>query len=49
MNEEYWQAIVRCDSSYDGRFYYGVASTGIFCRPSCRSRTPAERNVAIFQ
>ena len=49
MNEEQWQAIVRCDASYDGRFYYGVASTGIFCRPSCRSRTPAERNVAIFQ
>lgn len=49
MNEEQWQAIVRCDSSYDGRFYYGVASTGIFCRPSCRSRAPAERNVKIFQ
>ncbi len=49
MNEEQWQAIVRCDASYDGRFYYGVASTGIFCRPSCRSRTPAVRNVSIFQ
>lgn len=49
MNEEQWQAIIRCDASYDGRFYYGVASTGIFCRPSCRSRTPVERNVTIFQ
>ncbi len=48
MNEEQWQAIVRCDASYDGRFYYGVASTRIFCRPSCRSRTPAARNVSIF-
>lgn len=48
MNEEQWQAVVRCDASYDGAFFYGVATTRVFCRPSCRSRTPARRNVSAF-
>ncbi|MGZ4134377.1 MAG: bifunctional transcriptional activator/DNA repair enzyme AdaA, partial [Tumebacillaceae bacterium] len=29
--------------------YYAVATTGIFCRPSCKSRTPKRDNVLIFQ
>ena len=29
-------------------FIYAVASTGVFCRPSCPSRRPAQRNVAFF-
>jgi AraC family transcriptional regulator of adaptative response/methylated-DNA-[protein]-cysteine methyltransferase len=36
------------DASVDGRFFYGVASTKIFCRPSCVSRTPKRENVRIF-
>ncbi|MFC5530198.1 bifunctional transcriptional activator/DNA repair enzyme AdaA [Cohnella yongneupensis] len=48
MNEEQWQAIVSCDATYDSKFYYGVATTGIFCRPSCKSRTPARRNAKLF-
>ena len=32
---EKWQAVHQNNAAYDGRFYYGVKTTGIFCRPSC--------------
>lgn len=48
MDDEMWHAIVNCDSSYDGRFYYGVETTRIFCRPSCKSRNPKKEHVRIF-
>ncbi|MCL6516648.1 Ada metal-binding domain-containing protein [Alicyclobacillus sp.] len=48
MPEDLWHAIVNCDVAYDGRFYYGVVSTGVFCRPSCRSKTPKREHVRIF-
>ncbi|PHE52972.1 bifunctional transcriptional activator/DNA repair enzyme AdaA [Bacillus pseudomycoides] len=46
---EKWQAIILNDASYDGAFFYGVKSTGIFCRPSCKSRTPKKENMRVFQ
>lgn len=49
MQDERWQAVVTCDASYDGKFYYAVETTGIFCRPSCKSRTPNPNNVRFFQ
>ncbi|WP_442870390.1 Ada metal-binding domain-containing protein [Aneurinibacillus sp. Ricciae_BoGa-3] len=49
MKAEFWQAIVDCDQDYDGEFYYGVLTTGIFCRPSCKSRLPKINNVKLFQ
>jgi AraC family transcriptional regulator, regulatory protein of adaptative response / methylphosphotriester-DNA alkyltransferase methyltransferase len=48
MNDEQWRAIVECDPSCDGRFFYGVLTTGIFCKPSCKSRTPKREHVRIF-
>ncbi len=36
------------DSSYDGQFYVGVLSTGIYCLPSCRARLPQIKNVRFF-
>ena len=48
LTSEYWQAIIHNDSSYDNRFFYAVKSTGIFCRPSCKSRIPNKNNVRIF-
>lgn len=47
-DNEKWQAVVNCDKSYDGSFFYGVRTTGIFCRPSCRAKTPARANVVYF-
>lgn len=49
LSDELWRAILQNDSSYDGIFYYAVETTGIFCRPSCKSRPPARKNVVIFR
>src|SRR5688500_7569211 len=46
--EEMLRAIAARDAGYDGVFYTAVRTTGIFCRPSCPARTPAERNVEFF-
>jgi AraC family transcriptional regulator of adaptative response/methylated-DNA-[protein]-cysteine methyltransferase len=43
-----WTAVVSRDRRFDGRFVYAVASTGIFCRPTCPSRRPDRRHVAFF-
>lgn len=45
---EKWQAVITNDRSYDGRFFYGVKSTGIFCRPSCASKPPKPENIVFF-
>lgn len=47
-DKEKWDAVVRCDSTYDGLFFYGVKTTGIFCRPSCKSKEPLRNNVEFF-
>ena len=33
-----WAAVVARDASADGRFFYSVRTTGVYCRPSCASR-----------
>jgi AraC family transcriptional regulator of adaptative response / methylphosphotriester-DNA alkyltransferase methyltransferase len=49
LNEnEKWQAVTKCSSEFDGLFFYGVKTTGIFCRPSCKSREPRRENVEFF-
>lgn len=42
-----WAWLVARDPAADGRFWYGVRSTGIYCRPGCASRTPNPRNVSF--
>jgi len=36
------------DGSYDGTFYIAVKTTKIFCRPSCKARTPLSNNVELL-
>ncbi len=43
-----WSAVSSKDKAADGRFYYAVKTTGIFCRPSCSSRLPNRENVEFF-
>lgn len=43
-----WRAIASRDSRFDGVFFTGVATTRIYCRPSCPARTPARHNVRFF-
>ncbi|WP_162920097.1 bifunctional transcriptional activator/DNA repair enzyme AdaA [Paenisporosarcina cavernae] len=42
-----WDAIVQNDAKHDASFFYGVSSTHIFCKVSCKSRTPKRENVHI--
>lgn len=46
--DEMYQALVERDSEYDGLFFVGVRTTGIFCRPTCTARKPLRRNVRFF-
>ncbi|MCM3180876.1 bifunctional transcriptional activator/DNA repair enzyme AdaA [Cytobacillus horneckiae] len=48
MTNEKWQAIIDNDASYNNQFFYAVKTTGIFCKPSCKSRVPKKENVRIF-
>ncbi len=43
-----WQAVATRDAALDGAFVYAVASTGVFCRPSCPSRRPRRDRVRFF-
>jgi AraC family transcriptional regulator of adaptative response/methylated-DNA-[protein]-cysteine methyltransferase len=50
LNEQaLWQAVMRRDASYSGVFYFGVKTTGVFCRPGCPSPLPkrGERGLAF--
>lgn len=48
-DESRWAAVVSRDQQHDGKFYYSVATTGVFCRPSCPSRQPKRENVRFHE
>ncbi|HTM01789.1 MAG TPA: bifunctional DNA-binding transcriptional regulator/O6-methylguanine-DNA methyltransferase Ada [Candidatus Omnitrophota bacterium] len=43
-----WRAVLARDARQDGRFVFGVRSTGIYCRPSCPARKPRKNQVVFF-
>src|ERR1051325_7627356 len=43
-----YRAISARDGRFDGQFFTAVTSTGIYCRPICPARTPAQRNVRFY-
>lgn len=42
-----WTSIVTRDAAADGRFYYSVRTTGVYCRPSCGARRARPENVTF--
>src|SRR5580704_6505206 len=42
-----WEAVRRRDPTADGHFLYSVATTGVYCRPSCAARPARRENVAF--
>jgi len=49
MTSDWRYAIVKNkNAAFDGVFYFAVHTTGVFCRPSCSSRTPKPENVTFF-
>src|SRR5262245_50191673 len=47
--EECWSAVEKRDPGADGRFFYGVKTTGVYCRPGCASRRPLRANTVFFE
>jgi AraC family transcriptional regulator of adaptative response / DNA-3-methyladenine glycosylase II len=43
-----WKALAARDARFDGRFYVGVSTTGIYCRPVCNVRMPRRENCRFF-
>jgi AraC family transcriptional regulator, regulatory protein of adaptative response / methylated-DNA-[protein]-cysteine methyltransferase len=43
-----YNALLNKDSSFEGIFFVGVKTTGVFCRPTCTARKPKEENVDFF-
>ena len=43
-----YQAVANRDVSRDGEFYYGVVTTGVYCRPSCAARLANRENMRFF-
>lgn len=48
FEEKKWAAICSRDKTFDGVFWYGVKSTGIFCMPSCESKPPLREDIEYF-
>ncbi len=47
--DERYEAVIQNDENYDNMFFYAVKSTGIYCRPSCKSKAPKAENVVFFK
>jgi AraC family transcriptional regulator, regulatory protein of adaptative response / methylated-DNA-[protein]-cysteine methyltransferase len=48
-DEARWRAVMSRDVSADGTFWYSVATTGVYCRPSCGARRPLRSNVRFHK
>lgn len=48
QNEIYEQARLSRDARFDGRFFIGVKTTGIYCRPICPANAPKSENIAFY-
>ncbi len=48
LTDNYYEAFVKKDSDYEGVFFVGVKSTGIFCRPTCTAKKPRLENCEFF-
>jgi AraC family transcriptional regulator of adaptative response/methylated-DNA-[protein]-cysteine methyltransferase len=47
-DEECWNAVIARDPTFDGKLVFAVATTGVYCRPSCAARRPRRENVTFF-
>src|SRR3954463_6327021 len=48
-DDEMYARALASDASFNGRFFIGVLTTGIYCLPSCHARKPFRRNVRFFR
>lgn len=43
-----YERVLASDASYNGRFFFGVITTGVYCLPSCSARKPKPENIRFF-
>ena len=43
-----WLSLVSRDKESDGKFFYSVKTTGVYCRPSCAARLARPENVGFY-
>ena len=48
-DERCWDAVTSRNAEKDGQFYFGVLTTGVYCRPSCPAKQPLRKNVRFFE
>jgi AraC family transcriptional regulator of adaptative response/methylated-DNA-[protein]-cysteine methyltransferase len=48
ISQDRWKAVCERDASFDGKFFFAVSTTGVYCRPSCASRAPRAEHVRFF-
>ncbi len=47
-SDQIYAAILRRDPALDGVVFSGVKTTGIYCRPVCKVRTPLQKNIELY-
>ena len=47
-DEDRWRAVMTRDKTADGKFFYSVKTTGVYCRPCCAARLAKRENVAFY-
>ncbi len=47
IDDPRWGQTLARDPSADGKFWYSVVTTDVYCRPSCSSRTASPKNVVL--
>ncbi|SEL22813.1 bifunctional DNA-binding transcriptional regulator/O6-methylguanine-DNA methyltransferase Ada [Nitrosovibrio tenuis] len=48
VNDPRWTDIIARNTEADGKFYYGVKTTGVYCRPSCAARPARPENIGFY-
>jgi len=48
-NQEFYQALLEKNPAYEGLFFVGVKTTGVFCRPTCPARKPKFENCEFYK
>ncbi len=49
LKRQYYQALLAKNSAYEGIFFAGITTTGIFCRPTCPARKPKFAHCQFFE
>lgn len=49
QKKEFYQALLEKNSHFDGVFFVGVKTTGVFCHPTCHARKPKFKNCEFYR